>query len=101
MEANGAARNASVLLPPFFSCATRRGKNAAPPYAMITPKPFQQTYIDNVLGQFLSAKGYYDSVTTDFDCRRIFAYNGAVLIKAPTGAGKTIMAGAVAEKFSA
>ncbi len=68
---------------------------------MITPKPFQQTYIDNVLGQFLSAKGYYDSVTTDFDRRRIFAYNGAVLMKAPTGAGKTIMAGAVAEKFSA
>lgn len=68
---------------------------------MITPKPFQQTYIDNVLGQFLSAKGYYDSVTTDFDRRRVFAYNGAVLMKAPTGAGKTIMAGAVAEKFSA
>ena len=68
---------------------------------MITPKPFQQTYIDNVLGQFLSAKSYYDSVTTDFDRRRVFSYNGAVLMKAPTGAGKTIMAGAVAEKFSA
>lgn len=68
---------------------------------MITPKPFQQTYIDNVLGQFLSAKGYYDAVTTDHERRRIFAYNGAVLMKAPTGAGKTIMAGRVAEKFSA
>jgi hypothetical protein len=68
---------------------------------MITPKPFQQTYIDNVLGLFLSAKGLYDSVTTEHDRRRVFAYNGALLMKAPTGAGKTIMAGAVAEKFSA
>ena len=68
---------------------------------MITPKAFQQTYIENVLGLFLSAKGLYDSVTTEHDRRRVFAYNGALLMKAPTGAGKTIMAGAVAEKFSA
>ncbi len=68
---------------------------------MITPKTFQQTYIENVLGLFLSAKGLYDSVTTEHDRRRVFAYNGALLMKAPTGAGKTIMAGAVAEKFSA
>lgn len=67
---------------------------------MITPKGFQQTYIENVLGLFLSAKGLYDMVTTEHDRRRVFAYNGAVLMKAPTGAGKTIMAGAVAEKFA-
>ena len=29
-----------------------------------------------------------------------FSYNGAVLLKAPTGAGKTIMAGTVAEHFA-
>ena len=68
---------------------------------MITPKPFQQLYIDNVLGLFRSAKSLYDEATREIDRRRIFAYNGAVLMKAPTGAGKTIMAGAVAEHFSA
>ena len=68
---------------------------------MITPKPFQQTYIDNVLDLFRSAKGYYDALPSPNEKRRVFSYNGAVLMKAPTGAGKTIIAGSVAEKFSA
>jgi type III restriction enzyme len=68
---------------------------------MITPKPFQQIYIDNVLDLFRSAKGYYDALPSEQEKRRVFSYNGAVLLKAPTGAGKTIMAGSVAEKFSA
>lgn len=67
---------------------------------MITPKPFQQTYISNVLGLFRAAKSLYDEVTSDFERRRVFAYNGACLLKAPTGAGKTLIAGTVAEEFS-
>lgn len=67
---------------------------------MITPKPFQQTYIGNVLGLFRAAKSLYDEVTSDFERRRVFAYNGACLLKAPTGAGKTLIAGTVAEEFS-
>jgi type III restriction enzyme len=68
--------------------------------AMITPKPFQQTYIGNVLGLFRAAKSLYDEVASDFERRRVFAYNGACLLKAPTGAGKTLIAGTVAEEFS-
>ncbi len=68
---------------------------------MITPKPFQQIYIDNVLHLFRAAKSLYDEATAENYRRRIFAYNGAVLMKAPTGSGKTIMAGTVAEHFSA
>jgi superfamily II DNA or RNA helicase len=67
---------------------------------MITPKPFQQTYIGNLLGLFRAAKSLYDEVTSDFERRRVFAYNGACLLKAPTGAGKTLIAGTVAEEFS-
>lgn len=68
---------------------------------MITPKPFQQIYIDNVLHLFRSAKSLYDGTDTEFDHRRVFAHNAAVLMKAPTGAGKTIMAGTIAESFAA
>jgi superfamily II DNA or RNA helicase len=67
---------------------------------MITPKPFQQTYIGNVLGLFRAAKSLYDEVASDYERRRVFAYNGACLLKAPTGAGKTLIAGTVAEEFS-
>lgn len=67
---------------------------------MITPKPFQQIYIGNVLTLFRGAKSHFDEVTTDLERRRVFAYKGACLLKAPTGAGKTLIAGTVAEQFS-
>jgi type III restriction enzyme len=67
---------------------------------MITPKPFQQIYIENVLTLFRGAKSHFDEVASDFERRRVFAYNGACLLKAPTGAGKTLVAGMVAEQFS-
>jgi superfamily II DNA or RNA helicase len=67
---------------------------------MITPKPFQQKYIANVLELFGAAKSLYDEVGSDFERRRVFAYNGACLLKAPTGAGKTLIAGTVAEELS-
>lgn len=68
---------------------------------MITPKPFQQPYIGNILALFRAAKACYDEAISEGDRRRVFSYNGAVLLKAPTGAGKTIMAGTVAEQFAA
>jgi superfamily II DNA or RNA helicase len=67
---------------------------------MITPKPFQTTYIDNILTLFRGAKSQYDSIGEGMDRQAVFAYNGACLLKAPTGAGKTLIAGTVAEKFS-
>jgi superfamily II DNA or RNA helicase len=67
---------------------------------MISPKPFQQRYIANVLELFGAAKSLYDEVESDFERRRVFAYNGACLLKAPTGAGKTLIAGKVAEELS-
>ena len=68
---------------------------------MITPKTFQEPYIGNILALFRAAKAYYDEAIGEGGRRRVFSYNGAVLLKAPTGAGKTIMAGAVAERFAA
>ncbi len=83
------------------SCAGRLGESSLPALPpMITPKPFQQTYIGNVLTLFRGAKSHLDEVTSDCERRRVFAYNGACLLKAPTGAGKTLIAGTVAEQFS-
>lgn len=53
-----------------------------------------------MLELFGAAKSLYDEVGSDFERRRVFAYNGACLLKAPTGAGKTLIAGTVAEELS-
>lgn len=65
---------------------------------MIVPKPFQQIYIDNLLDLMRGAKSLYDEAENDD--RRIYSYNGASLLKAPTGSGKTLIAGTVCEKFA-
>ena len=67
---------------------------------MITPKRFQQPYIDNIIDLFRATRDQYKEVDTLADRRRAFAYNGAVLLKAPTGSGKTIMAGTAVERFA-
>jgi hypothetical protein len=55
--------------------------------AMITLKPFQDTYIGNILALFRAAKSQCDAVTAvAYDRQKVFASNGACLLKAPTGA---------------
>ena len=64
------------------------------------PKGYQTEAKNNVLDIFRYANAQIDT-TTDPDSRRAaIAHNGCVLIQAPTGAGKTLIAGLVAQDFS-
>lgn len=66
----------------------------------VTPKRYQAEAKDSVLEIFRYACKQIDE-TEDLPSRlAASAYNGCVLIQAPTGAGKTLIAGMVAEEFS-
>ncbi len=67
---------------------------------MIHPEQYQKDAVDNVLGIFRYAEGQIAEAMDDESRRNAVAHNGSVLIQAPTGAGKTLMAGMVAERFS-
>ncbi|BBL74442.1 DEAD/DEAH box helicase [Methylomagnum ishizawai] len=66
-----------------------------------TPKGYQQDAVNNALEIFRYAESQIQQAT-DADSRRTAsAFNGCVLLEAPTGAGKTLMAGMIAEAFAA
>lgn len=67
---------------------------------IVKPKGYQSAAKENVLEIFRYACAQIDGAP-DADSRRAAsAHNGCVLIQAPTGAGKTLIAGLVAEEFS-
>ena len=67
-----------------------------------TPKPFQQNAIDSGLAIFSEAKRLLDAAGADAGGRAVaIGHHGVLLIEAPTGAGKTLVAGHLVEKFSA
>ncbi|MDD5274349.1 MAG: DEAD/DEAH box helicase family protein, partial [Methylovulum sp.] len=61
---------------------------------------YQDDAVDNALEIFRYAESQLQQVDTGEDQRAISAFNGCVLLEAPTGAGKTLMAGKIAEDFS-
>lgn len=66
-----------------------------------TPKPFQQDAIASGLAIFSEAKRLLDAAGGDATGRALaIGHHGVMLIEAPTGAGKTLVAGHLAEKFS-
>lgn len=65
---------------------------------MIQPELYQQAAVDNVLSIFRYAEAQLVEAVDDESRRNAVAHNGSVLIQAPTGAGKTLMAGMVAER---
>jgi superfamily II DNA or RNA helicase len=65
-------------------------------------KPFQQLSIDSGLGMFRQTRLQLDAAADDLDSRaQAINHNGYLLLEAPTGAGKTLMAGGIVEGFSA
>jgi type III restriction enzyme len=67
-----------------------------------TPKPFQLTAIESGLAIFSECKRLLDMAGSDATGRAAaVGHHGALLIEAPTGAGKTLIAGQLAERFSA
>ena len=67
-----------------------------------TPKPFQLTAIESGLAIFSECQRLLDAAGNDASGRAAaIGHHGALLIEAPTGAGKTLIAGQLAERFSA
>jgi len=64
------------------------------------PKRYQEEAKNNVLDIFRYANAQIDAATDPYSRRAASAHNGCVLIQAPTGAGKTLIAGLVAQEFS-
>ncbi|MCM2356875.1 MAG: DEAD/DEAH box helicase family protein [Geobacteraceae bacterium] len=67
---------------------------------IVKPKGYQSAAKDNVLEIFRYASAQIDGAPDPDSRRAASAHNGCVLIQAPTGAGKTLIAGLVAEEFS-
>ena len=64
-------------------------------------KGFQGTAVDSGVGLFATAKRLLDSAGADAAGRAAaINHNGYLLIEAPTGSGKTLMAGTIVERFS-
>lgn len=67
---------------------------------IVKPKGYQTAAKDNVLEIFRYANAQIDGAPDPDSRRAASAHNGCVLIQAPTGAGKTLIAGLVAEEFA-
>ncbi len=66
-----------------------------------TLRPFQELAIDSGVNLFSHAKTLLDAAPNDPTSRaHAINHNGYLLIEAPTGAGKTLMAGHLVERFS-
>ncbi|MFM8340955.1 MAG: DEAD/DEAH box helicase family protein [Methylomonas sp.] len=66
----------------------------------IAPKTYQADAVKNALEIFRYAENQLQQVSSAEDQQAISAHNGCVLLEAPTGAGKTLMAGLIAESFA-
>lgn len=67
---------------------------------IVTPVRYQKEATDNALSIFRYALQQIEQAPDEINRRRASAYNGAVLLEAPTGSGKTLMAGLIAEEFA-
>ncbi len=68
---------------------------------VVTLKPFQQQAVDSAVRVFDYNRTTLNAAGTDSDgCATAIHGNGYILIEAPTGAGKTLMAGSIVEQMS-
>jgi superfamily II DNA or RNA helicase len=67
---------------------------------IVSPCRYQKEAKDNALSIFRYALQQIEAAPDEANRRQAAAYNGCVLIQAPTGSGKTMMAGLIAEEFA-
>jgi len=67
---------------------------------MITLKPFQDAAATNTLDIFRYVADQLRMVDKPTERRAVVSHNGGVLLKAPTGSGKTLIAGEVTSRLS-
>ncbi len=66
----------------------------------ITPRHYQTDAVNSALEVFRYAENQLKQASDEDSRRTVTAFNGCVLLEAPTGAGKTLMAGMIAESFA-
>jgi superfamily II DNA or RNA helicase len=67
---------------------------------IVSPSRYQKEACDNTLSIFRYALKQIEAAPDEANRKQAAAYNGCALIQAPTGSGKTMMAGMIAEEFS-
>lgn len=67
---------------------------------IVSPSKYQKEATDNALSIFRYALQQIEAAPDAANRYQAAAYNGSVLIQAPTGSGKTMMAGMIAEAFA-
>ena len=67
---------------------------------IVSPSRYQKDAKDNALSIFRYALKQIESAPDEANRKQAAAYNGCALIQAPTGSGKTMMAGMIAEEFA-
>jgi type III restriction enzyme len=67
---------------------------------IVSPSRYQKEAKDNALSIFRYALRQIEAAPDEVNRKQAAAYNGCVLIQAPTGSGKTMMAGMIAEEFA-
>ncbi|TAN85941.1 MAG: DEAD/DEAH box helicase [Gallionella sp.] len=67
---------------------------------IVSPCRYQKEAKDNALSIFRYALQQIEAAPDEANRRQAAAYNGCVLIQAPTGSGKTMMAGMITEEFA-
>lgn len=67
---------------------------------IVKPKDYQSRAVENALEIFRCALAQIAAAPDLHSQRAASAFNGCVLVQAPTGSGKTLIAGLVAEAFS-
>lgn len=65
------------------------------------PKGYQRDAVANALEIFCHAESQLRQANDDASRAAATAFNGCLLLEAPTGSGKTLMAGMIAESFAA
>lgn len=67
---------------------------------IVSPSRYQKDAKDNALSIFRYALKQIEAAPDEANRKQAAAYNGCALIQAPTGSGKTMMAGMIAEEFA-
>jgi len=67
---------------------------------IVSPNRYQKDARDNALSIFRYALQQIEAAPDEVNRKQAAAYNGCVLIQAPTGSGKTMMAGMITEAFA-
>jgi hypothetical protein len=79
----------------------RLGGNGRTVMSAPAPKGYQREAVSNALEIFRYAESQFRQAGDDASRAAATAFNGCLLLEAPTGSGKTLMAGMIAETFAA